>query len=295
MATIELEVKRIYSDISKSEQLAADFFLNNKEAIFQYPLATLAEMSHTSQGAWVRFCKSLGYDGMKGLKNALFIEINNAKSDDSSENTIEFSDIHECSSISAIAKNVCNSSQEAIHMTYQLFDEAIMEKVADLVIHAHSILLFGIGASGLVANDLYYKLLRIGYHVTYTNDLHISMTYASTSTDKDIAILFSNSGETPEIIQAVNVLRENHTPTVAITKYSNSTLVKSSDYTLFMNSPEIFKRSGAMSSRIAQLCLSDILFTVIANHDYDHIEQNLEKSYHVVKSISEHNTHHPGN
>ena len=101
MATIELEVKRIYSDISKSEQLAADFFLNNKEAIFQYPLATLAEMSHTSQGAWVRFCKSLGYDGMKGLKNALFIEINNAKSDDSSENTIEFSDIHECSSISA--------------------------------------------------------------------------------------------------------------------------------------------------------------------------------------------------
>ena len=43
MATIELEVKKIYPDISKSEQRAADFFLNNKEAIFHYPLATLAK------------------------------------------------------------------------------------------------------------------------------------------------------------------------------------------------------------------------------------------------------------
>ena len=71
MATIELEVKKIYPDISKSEQRAADFFLNNKEAIFHYPLATLAKMSKTSQGAWVRFCKSLGYDGMKSLKKRM--------------------------------------------------------------------------------------------------------------------------------------------------------------------------------------------------------------------------------
>ncbi len=286
MATIELEVKKIYPDISRSEQLAADFFLNNKEAIFQYSLATLAKMSQTSQGAWVRFCKSLGYDGMKDLKNALFNEINNAKVNDAAETAIEFSDIHECSSISAIARNVCNSSIEAIHMTCQLLDETLLETVAEHVIHAKSIRLFGIGASGLVAMDLYYKLLRIGFNVTYTSDFHISMTYASTSTEEDVALIFSNSGETSEIIKIVHVLKENHTPTVAITKYTNSTLSKAADYALYMNSPEIFKRSGAMSSRIAQLCLSDILFTVIANRDYQNIEGNLEKSYDVVKSLS---------
>ena len=70
---------------------------------------------------------------MKSLKNALFNEINNAK-EEADENAIEFSDIHECSSISAIAKNVCNSSASAIHMTYQLLDESLLEKVAELVI-----------------------------------------------------------------------------------------------------------------------------------------------------------------
>ena len=286
MATIEMEIKKIYNEIGKSEQMAADFFLSNKEAIFQYPLASLAKMSNTSQGAWVRFCKSLGYDGLKDFKNALFVETNNAKIIDHANNAIEFSDIHECSSISSIAKNVCNSSIEAIHLTYQLFDENVMEKVANLLIKATSIRLFGIGASGLVADDLYYKFLRIGYQATYTTDFHISMTYASTSKKTDVAILFSNSGETPEIIKAIKVLKNNHTPTVAITKYANSTLSKEADYSLFMNSPEIYKRSGAMSSRIAQLCLADILFTVVANRDYSNIEENLEKSYEFIQSIS---------
>ena len=220
---------------------------------------------------------------ISALREAVSAEFENIPK---SENAIEFSDIHECSSISAIAKNVCNSSASAIHMTYQLLDESLLEKVAELVIHARSIRLFGLGASGLVAMDLYYKLLRIGFNVTYTSDFHISMTYASTSTADDIALVFSNSGETSEIIKTVHVLKENHTSTVAITKYTNNTLSKAADYTLYMNSPEIFKRSGAMSSRIAQLCLADVLFTVIANRDYQKIEGNLEKSYNVIKSLS---------
>lgn len=72
MTTIELKAQSIYPEISRSEQLAADYFIKNKEDIFKYPLAALAERSGTSQGAWVRFCKSMGYDGLKGLKKALF-------------------------------------------------------------------------------------------------------------------------------------------------------------------------------------------------------------------------------
>ena len=60
MTGIELKAKSIYPEISKSEQLAADYFMKSKEDIFKYPLAALAEMSGTSQGAWVRFCKSDG-------------------------------------------------------------------------------------------------------------------------------------------------------------------------------------------------------------------------------------------
>jgi DNA-binding MurR/RpiR family transcriptional regulator len=34
-----------------------------------------------------------------------------------------------------------------------------------------------------------------------------------------------------------------------------------------------------MSSRIAQMCMNDILFTAVANRDYANIEHNLKISY----------------
>ncbi len=39
-----------------------------------------------------------------------------------------------------------------------------------------------------------------------------------------------------------------------------------------------------MSSRISQLILNDILFTAIANRDYENVEELLESSYDSCRS-----------
>lgn len=286
MTALELKAKSIYPEISKSEQLAADYFIKNKDHIFKYPLASLAKMSGTSQGAWVRFCKSMGYDGLKGLKKALFDETSKSTAS-VRKPEIRFTDVQDFASVSSIAENVCNSCIEAIHMTHRLFDEDIMESAAQCIIRARSVKLFGISASGLVASDFYQKLLRIGYSVDYASDYHVALTYAATSTAQDAALLFSNSGETPEILQVADILKSNKTTVIGITKHTLNSLAQKCDYVLYMDSPEIYKRSGATSSRIAQLFLSDILFTTIANHDYANIEDNLEKSYSIIKTSAQ--------
>jgi DNA-binding MurR/RpiR family transcriptional regulator len=43
-------------------------------------------------------------------------------------------------------------------------------------------------------------------------------------------------------------------------------------------------RSGAMSSRLAQLMVIDALFTAVAHRDYDAIAVNLEKSHESIRS-----------
>lgn len=248
MTTIESHVRYMYSGLSKSEQIAANYFLNHPDHIFQYPLASLSQMSGTSQGAWVRFCKSIGFDGLKGLKNALFIETSQEKAESDSIVQTQFLDIRQCSSIPVAADQICANSIQAIEATRKLLDEQALEQIVPMIINARSIGCFGIGASGLVAEDLYSKFLRLGYHVFFSHDIHVSYSFASTSSPQDMAIIFSNSGET-------------------------------SDYVLYIDSTEILKRSGATSSRIAQLCVSDILFMAVASMDYDHIEEKLELSY----------------
>lgn len=281
MTSIENHVRYMYSALSKSEQIAANYFLSHPDHIFQYPLASLAEMSKTSQGAWVRFCKSIGFEGLKGLKNALFLEISQEKAETDSPK-MQFLDIRQCSSIAITADQVCANSIQAIEATKNLLDEQLLEKLIPMIIGADTIGCFGIGASGLVAEDLYSKFLRLGYHVFYSDDIHVSYAFAATSSPLDIAFLFSNSGETREILRIAEILKKSGTATVAITRYNaNNPLSQLADYVLYIDSTEILIRSGATSSRIAQLCVSDILFMAVAGRDYERIEKKLELSYEI--------------
>lgn len=278
MTTIEMKVKNMISDLNNSEQIAASYFLRHKEHIYTYPLAKLAEMSGTSQGAWSRFCKRIGFDGIKGLKNALYQETNQSSGKDSTPDR-QFSDIQEFSSISLMAEHLCASSVQALETTMQLLDVSVMEQAVELLISARLIHFFGIGASGLVAQDLCSKFLRIGYHAIYQSDLHLSYSHAATSTPEDVAVIISNSGETEEIIRILEILKSVPSPAIAITCYNDSSLAQAADYCLFTNSTEILKRSGATTSRIAALYMADVLFMATAHRDYTNIEKKLESSY----------------
>ena len=70
---------------------------------------------------------------------------------------------------------------------------------------------------------------------------------------------------------------------IGITRYEKSVLSQKCDILLYTSSPEAYVRSGAMSSRIAQLMAADALFTVIASADYEKVREPLEKSYKVCK------------
>lgn len=286
MNRIELRARSIYPAISRSEQLAADYFIQNQEKIFQHSLSVLAEQSGTSQGAWVRFCKSMGYSGMKELKKAFFDEIQKSTAVDG-KTSRPFMDIQDFSSVTDIAELVSAECIEAIRMTRGLFDAEVMERAADTIIRAGSVRLYGVGASGTVAMDLYQKLLRVGYRVDYAADFHVALTYMITATDKDAAVLISNSGETPEILMAADILQKNGVSVIGITKHTPNSLIAKCSHVLYMDSPEVSDRSGAISSRAAQMLLSDILFTTVASRDYARVAVNLQKSNFVMRTTSE--------
>lgn len=286
MNRIELRARSIYPSISHSEQKAADYFIQNQEHIFQHPLSVLAQLSDTSQGAWVRFCKSMGYSGMKELKKAFFDELRRSTEADGIT-SLPFRDIRDLNSVTEVADLVSSSCIEAIRMTRRLFDPQTMEAAADALIHAKSVRLFGEGASGIVAGDLYQKLLRLGYSTFFAPDFHVALTYLITSGPGDVAVIISNSGETPEVLMAAEFLQKSGTPIIAITSNQPSALIAKCTHVLYMDSPETIQRSGAISSRAAQMLVTDMLFTAVASRDYDRVAEYLRKTNSVFKTTLE--------
>lgn len=281
MTNVEIRVRGAYDRLSNTEKKIADFFLQNTDTIFQTPIAQLAEQSGVSQVAWVRFCKDIGFTGLKDMKNSLFAELNEAMADSGRHSSYEFTDIKNFSTVDQIAENVKHSSMQAIEDTVRLLDFETVGTVVQKLIGAKTIQLFGVGASSQVAEDFYSKLIRIGKSVVYDRDLHFQLTYAANLTPNDVAIFVSNSGLTKELLDVLAVARESEATCVAVTRYARSPLSEACDYCLYTSAPEVDKRSGAMSSRIAQLVVMDILFTAMANQDYFNVESMLERSYEV--------------
>ncbi len=281
MTSIELRVRSIYDSLSNAEKKVADYFLNNLENVFNKPIAQLAQDAGVSKVAWVRFCKDIGFDGLKDLKKALFSQMREKTDEPSAE---PFSDVRDVTSVKSLIEGIKQNSIRAIQDTSEMLDPDSLETVARQILNARSVRIFGVGASGIVGNDLHTKLMRINKNSFFSTDPHIQLTYASNMNDQDVAVLISMSGKTKEVLEVLNLARQLNTPTVALTKYSKTPLAQNADTVLYISAPEISMRSGAMSSRLAQLMVIDTLFTAVAHMDYEAIAENLERSHESIRS-----------
>jgi DNA-binding MurR/RpiR family transcriptional regulator len=283
MTNIEVKTRSIMDSLNNSEKKVAAYFLNNIEHIFSMPVAQLAKESGVSQVTWVRFCKALGFDGLKDLKKSLFIELNSATANEASK-TLVFSDIKKQNNMEQISSSIKNSAIQAIEDTMKMLDYEELATIIKVIDQAERIHIFGIGASGIVADDFYRKLIRIGKNACFSYDAHTQLTYGATLSPKDIAIIFSYSGTTNEMLELLSLSKAAHCPTLAITKFAKSPLMTAADYSIYISAPEVDLRSGAMSSRLAQLTIVDMLFTILASKNYSYVEKYLEKSYEACRS-----------
>lgn len=281
MTNIEIRTQSIYDSLSKGEQKVADYFLHNKQSVFDLPIAELAQGAGVSKVTWVRFCKSIGFEGLKDMKRTLISEIREgvpSLTEEEEQNPIMFRDIRQFDSVAQMAQSVRLASVNAIENTVKLLDLAVVDRVAEAILAASTVKLFAVGASALVAEDLESKLMRIGKNVCFSRDLHVQLTCAANLKPDELAFFISYSGHTTEVLESMKLAKAHGSCCVVLSKFGKNPLSQDADLQLSVTSPEVHHRSGAMSSRMAQLAVIDILFTAVANKDYNRIEKCLENS-----------------
>ena len=279
MTDVEIRTRSIYDALSPAEQKVARYFLENLSSVFDDPIASLAEKSGVSQVMWVRFCKSLGFSGLKDMKKNLVSQLREAREEAAVPSSMDFLDTRIYSSTEDIIRGIEASAVDAVKSTAKIQEPAVLEAVAARIAAAQSVRLFGVGASGLVAEDLYHKLLRIDLKAIFCTDTHMQLTYITSMKPGDVAVFFSNSGRTAEILELAKAASERRACIVAVTKYGPNPLMELADYVLPTSSPELEFRSGAMSSRVAALLVVDMLFTTLCNKNYDTVAKPLSESF----------------
>jgi len=156
-----------------------------------------------------------------------------------------------------VVMKVAYQEARAVEETARALDLVALDAVVAAIRDAARIDIFGVGSSGLTAQDLQQKLHRIGLSSYSWGDPHLALT---------------------------SVARGAGATTVAITNFPESPLGRLADLVLTTSSRESRYRSGAMSSRIAQLALVDFLTVRLLQGGYEQANESLRLTYDAVQN-----------
>ncbi len=208
----------------------------------------LADVTFSSPSSILRFCKRLGFAGYKEFQRELIAEL----------------------ALLGDKKDVA-------------LDYTVLERCAAYLKRARAVNLFGIGASRLVAHDLAQKLMRVDKECHLYDDWHDQLLCAKNMHEGDIAIAFSYSGLTQEVLDCTAEAQRHNCPVVAVTKVDGSSkLATMADAVLGVAASEPLVRSGAMASRMAQLMVVDALYAAYVASDYERATHVIKQNY-IVK------------
>jgi DNA-binding MurR/RpiR family transcriptional regulator len=253
-------------------------------------ISELARSCGTSATSVVRFCRAIGLRGYPDLRLALAGAVAH---DDAAAVVAASSDIDPDDDPVTISKKIAYADAAAVTETASRLDIGALVKIVDALAVAHRIDIYGVGASGLVAVDLQIKLQRIDRPAFAWPDPHMAATSAALRGKGDVAVGLSHTGTTVDTIDALTEARAHGATTVAITNFPWSPITEVADFVLLTAARETAFRSGAMTSRIAQLTVVDCLFVTLAQRDLPHTMEALERTFAAAQAKRVRRSRHP--
>lgn len=275
MKSALLRLRESRDSLSETERAVADYLLTHPQEAMELSIHEMAERSFSSPSTIVRMCRRIGFDGFKEFRRCVTYEMAVRKQSQEEEQK----EISREDSLEEIIEKITYKNIMSLEDTKNLLDGETLAKCVDLISQCRAVLLFGIGASLCAARDAYLKFLRLNKPCIVNDDWHSQYLQAKNATPDDLGIVISYSGETVEMVECMKAMKENGTPIIAITRCVNSPVSQLADYKLYTAANESVFRSGAMSSRISQLNIIDILYTAFANGEYDYMLERLSKTH----------------
>jgi DNA-binding MurR/RpiR family transcriptional regulator len=276
-----LRIREIYEELTPAEKKLASYVLEHGEQVVGLAASDFAELCDTSPASVIRFVKKLGFEGLQDFKidiaKGLALKLNNQ------ENVYEAVTVHD--STRDIISKIARGNIKAIEDTMGMLDENSVAEAIQALIEAKHINIYGVGASGLVAQDLQYKLMRISKSVSMYMDSHTQLTSSIHMKKGDVAIGISHSGRTMEVFKALEKSKLRGARTISITKYGSSPISDISDIKLYTASVEKHLRTGAIASRIAQLTVVDIIFIGVARNNFSEIARFIQDTRDMVEDL----------
>jgi len=253
-------IKASLPSLAPAEQRVGKLVLQDPRAFANLPVTQLADRAHVSKPTVVRFCRSVGYDGLSDFKLKLAGSVSEGvpfihRSVDADDKTTDVMVKVIDNTVAAFLKYRNDASASAL--------EQAVQALAQTHSTGKRIEFYGVGNSGIVAQDAQHKFFRLGMNTIAYSDGHMQVMSASMLGQGDCVVVISNSGRTRDLMDACDIAKKRGATAIVITA-SGSPLASAGQIHLTADHPESYDRYSPMVSRLLHLLIIDILATTVA-------------------------------
>jgi RpiR family carbohydrate utilization transcriptional regulator len=247
-----------------AERRVAELLLSDPREFAGQPVSELADRARVSKPTVVRFCRSIGYDGLADFKLKLagtvnegvpFVHVSVDEDDKPADLIVKVID----NAVAAMLKYRNNATAHAFERAISALSEAGRQ--------GRRIEFYGVGNSGIVAQDAQHKFFRLGVHAVACSDGHVQVMSATMLGPGDCAVIISNSGRSRDLLDTAEIAAKGRATVIVITA-SASPLARwamaQNQILVAADHPEDFDRYSPMVSRLLHLLIIDILTTGVA-------------------------------
>ena len=271
-----IRIKSAMESFKPSERAVAEYVLDAPEQVMQMSISEASQNIGVGESTIIRFCRVLGYKGYQDFKLRLAQDL---------VEPVHY--IHENISFEDkpkdLAVKIFQTNLKAVEDTMKVLDADVVEVAAKFLVEARRIDVYGVGYSSFTAHDAKLKLARLGLTVDAYGDAHLQAMAAVSLKKGDVAIGISHSGSTKDVVDALSAAHRAGAVTIAITNFSPSPITKVADMVLLTAAPESAFGGEVLTSRIAQLCVVDVLSVMVAVTSGEKCLELIEKTSEAVK------------
>ncbi len=239
------------SRLSPAEQRVAQHFLANSRRSLAQPIIEIAEAAGVSQPTVIRFCRSMGCDGLADFKLQLASELRGTL-------PITHAQVTETDSIVEMGVKVLGNTASAILTVRERLNRLAITQAINLLESSPHTAIFGLGADSIAAQDLQLKLLRVSVASAVYTDVNLINLTVAALVNTSLVVVVSADGQSVELLEAVKQAKLRGLKVIGVCP-THAALAMACDVVLAVDHAENNMPQMPMISRVLQLLVIDIL------------------------------------
>ena len=250
------QIRRARDKLSPAEKRVADHVLGHPRSALNDPIAEIARAALVSQPTVIRFCRTLGCEGLSDFKLRLASGLSGTV-------PLTHTQVTGADSTLELAVKVLGNTASAILQVREQLNRDTITRAIDLLSASERIEFYAVGHYSVVADDAQYKFLRFGVSSASLTDPRLQILAASVLRPTDVVVIISSSGRIGDLLEVADRAHQRGAAVLAITA-SHSPLARMADLALIVDHLEDVATQVPMVSRILHLLVIDILAVGVA-------------------------------